>query len=104
LLAAAQASQAEAKCQQEVRIMGQTIADALIQEGEARGEARGEAKGEAKGELRATRRHLRQLLSSQFGPLPESLVQQTESMMNLERLEEALIQAPRLKSLEELRL
>ena len=72
--------------------MGQTIADQLIEE------------GEVKGELRATRRHLRQLLSSQFGALPESLAQQIESIMNLERLEKALIQAPHLKSLLELQL
>jgi hypothetical protein len=100
LLAAAQASQADARRQQEVKDVGQTIAEALIQEGEARGEAIGRAKGE----LQATRRLLQHLLSSQFGPLPESLVQQIEATADLERLEAAVIQTPRLKSLQELQL
>jgi hypothetical protein len=100
LLAAAQASQAEAQRQQEVRIMGQTIADALIAEGEARGQARGQAEGE----LRATRRHLRQLLAGKFGPLPESLIQRIESVASLEGLEQALVQVQRLQSVEELQL
>jgi hypothetical protein len=104
LLAAAQASQLETQRQLEVKTMGQTIADALIEEGQVKGEAIGQAKGEAIGELRATRRHLRQQLANQFGALPETLVQQIESTTELERLEAALIQAPRLQSLEELQL
>jgi hypothetical protein len=96
LLAAAKASQAEVRLQQEVQLMGQTIAEALIEEGIA--------KGEAKGELRALRRSLRRLLEKQFGTLPEALVRRISELTDLECLDQAIVETPGLKSLDELHL
>ncbi len=44
------------------------------------------------------------LLATQFGAVPEALLEQIENASNLERLEAALLQVPRLKSLEEFHL
>jgi hypothetical protein len=60
--------------------------------------------GVAKGELRAHRNILRRVLTRQFGALPDTVLQQIEQASDLERLATAIEQAPRLKSLDELKL
>jgi hypothetical protein len=96
LLEVAVRSQGQAGPRGEVVTMTQTIAEAWIAEGEAR--------GRVEGELRATRKLLRQLLEDRFGPLPEALVQRIEASTELERLEAAVRQAPRVPGLEQLSL
>jgi hypothetical protein len=100
LLSAAQASQSNAVLQKEVKTMVQTYGDELL----AQGEARGEARGEKKGALSALRKMLRRLLEDHFGTLPETVKQRIESATDPDRLEAAVVQAPRLDSLEQLQL
>jgi hypothetical protein len=72
--------------------MGQTIAEALIEE------------GIEKGQLLASRDTLKRLLSQRFGALPEPLVQRIEGVFDLSRLNDALDQVLRINSLDELKL
>ena len=72
--------------------MTKTIAEAWMDE------------GRAKGELQASRRLLRMLLEDAFGALPEAVVQQIEATTDLQRLQAAVRQAPRLQRLEDLQL
>ncbi len=92
LAAAAAASQQELSRRQEVQVMGQTIAEALIEE------------GMAKGALLATRASLRTLLEKRFGKLPEALIQRIDATVDIEGLQEAFHQAIDLKTLQDLKL
>ena len=65
--------------------MAQTMAEYLIQQGEARGEARGIT--------RAKREALQKLLEVRFDPIPESVVQRISSMRSLARLDALFEQA-----------
>ena len=80
--------------------MGQTIAEALIAEGEARGEARGEAIGV----LKTSRRILERVLVQRFGPLPATILQRIEAADDPERLQACIEQVSALQSLEDLAL
>jgi hypothetical protein len=86
------ASQADVARQQEVRIMGQTIADALIEE------------GLDKGRLLTLKELLRQLLEDRFGSLPANLLQQIDQATDPERLRAAALQVRHLHTPDELRL
>ena len=84
--------------------MIQTYGDELLAQGEARGEAKGEAKGEIKGALSTFRKVLRRLLEDRFGALPDAVSQRIDNATDLDRLEAAVVQAPRLDSLQQLQL
>jgi hypothetical protein len=98
LAAAAQSSQVELSRGQEVQVMGQTIAEALIEEGMAKGIE----KGMEKGALLEARELLRQLLEERFGVLPEALRQQIEGATDLPRLRAACRQFLNLAKLDDL--
>jgi hypothetical protein len=85
---------------QEIQAMTKTIAEAWMEEGMAKGLV----KGRAEGELQASRRLLRMFLEDAFGALPEAVVQQIEATTDLQRLQAAVHQAPRLQRLEDLQL
>jgi hypothetical protein len=87
-VAAAVASQADVARQQEVRIMGQTIADALIEEGR----------------LLSLKELLRRLLEKRFGSVPESILQQIDQVTDPERLQSAALEVGELQTPDELRL
>jgi hypothetical protein len=84
--------QANPARQREVENMVKTVMEDLIDQ------------GVAKGELRAHRKILRQLLTRQFGTLPEGVQQQIDQTTDLERLASAIVQVSQLKSLDELKL
>jgi hypothetical protein len=104
LLAVAEASQTELVRRQEVRVMGQTIAEALLEEGRSKGKAEGRAEGKAEGVLLATRANLRRLLEKRFGPLPSLLIQRLEATTDIDRLQAAFDQAVDLGKLDDLKL
>jgi hypothetical protein len=91
-LEAAKASQADAARRQEVQTMGQTIAEALIEE------------GIEKGQLLNARTVLRDLLQAHFGSLPEPLLRRIEAATDLQRLRAAILTVSSLKTLDELQL
>lgn len=108
LVSAARASQEDAVRQQEVESMGKTIAEALIEQGEARGEARGEMRGkilgDAHGQLHAYRESLRTLLEERFGVLPESLQRRLEAVTDASLLQACLRAVLRIRTLDDLPL
>jgi hypothetical protein len=95
-LAAAVASQADAVRQQEVRTMGQTIADALIEEGLD--------KGRNEGRLQTLKELLRRLLEDRFGHVSESILHQIDQTTDPELLLTAALQVRHLQTPDELRL
>jgi hypothetical protein len=76
----------------EVTVMVQTMADYLMEQGEARGE------------LKLARRLLRSVLEKHLGALPEGVLQRIESCDDVQRLGNAIISAPQLAKLEDLEL
>jgi hypothetical protein len=100
LIAAGVASQSAAAHQGRLNIMGQTIAEALREEGMQQGMQQGMQEGE----LRSSRRTLRYLLEDRFGPLPVELAQRIAATTDLTRLETATRQVLRLNALDELQL
>jgi hypothetical protein len=82
------ASQADVVRQQEVRIMGQTIADALSDEGR----------------LLTLKELLRRLLEKRFGTVPESILHQIDQATDPERLQSAVLEVGELQTPDELRL
>ncbi len=76
--------------------MGQTIAEAIWEEGCI--------KGEAKGELRRAKRVMKELLESRFGALPEQVLSDIESCTDDERLHAASLRIFRLEKLEDFQL
>jgi hypothetical protein len=100
LLAAAQATQADVNRQKEVGLMGQTIAEAIWEEGRLKGRS----EGHSEGELSASRRVLRQLLTERFGTLPETVLQRIEVARDLNRLMAAALQVSHLASPKDLQL
>lgn len=84
--------QANPARRKEVENMVKTVMEDLIDQ------------GVAKGELCAHRNILRRVLTRQFGPLPEPVLQQIDQAADLEGLATAIEQAPRMKSLDELKL
>ena len=98
LLEAAQRAQTKADIQKEVRVVGQTIWDEAV----AEGEQKGEQKGELKGELKAMRRNLRQLLEARFGRASEAVLQRIESTTDVERLAAAIVKVLDISAPEDL--
>ncbi|HZU39381.1 MAG TPA: Rpn family recombination-promoting nuclease/putative transposase [Gemmataceae bacterium] len=98
LLAAAQATQTDTDRQKEIRLMGQTIAEAIWEEGRLKGEA----DGELKGELKALRRTLRQLLTARFGTLPEAVAARIENCSDVDRLTAAIVRVSDIASPDEI--
>jgi hypothetical protein len=84
--------------------MSETIERTWEQEVFARGEVHGETRGEARGQLLECLENLQVVLEEKFGPIPEALVQQIESIDDLERLRAAFRQALWLTSLSDLKL
>ncbi len=72
----------------EVNAMAQTMAEYLLEQGEAR----------------AMRRLLRRSLEDKFGALPDAVLQRIEACSEAKKLEEAALKAPRLEKLEDLAL
>jgi hypothetical protein len=72
--------------------MAQTIAEHLMEQGEARGM------------VREARRIVRLLLEVRFGPLPEAVLQRIEACNEVEKLEEAGLSSPQLQKLDDLQL
>jgi hypothetical protein len=100
LRAAAVAAQTDAKHQQEVGAMADTIAVSIWKEGWTQGRS----EGLSQGELDASRRMLRRLLAARFGPLPEEVAQRIGTCTNLERLMAAAEQVQTLDKPEDLQL
>jgi hypothetical protein len=96
LVAAAQAAQADVNRQKEVSLMGQTIAEAIWEEGRS--------KGQGEGELSHARRMLRQLLTRRFGPLPEDVLQRIEAATDVERLTASGLEVLSMEKLDDLQL
>jgi hypothetical protein len=92
LLAAAQATQVNVRRQREVELMGQTIGEAIWEE------------GRVAGELRQARRILQRLLADRFGSVPEAIVQSIEASSDVERLTTAALQVSRIARPEDLSL
>jgi hypothetical protein len=90
LVTLAQASQLHVPNRQEVKIMGQTIAEALREEG--REEAR----------LLTVREMLRTVLENRFGGLPETLTQRIETITDLQQLKSWVAKAVQATSLDEI--
>jgi hypothetical protein len=72
----------------EVRQMGQTIAEALIDEGR----------------LLQGRTLLRLLLEKKVGPLPEPILQQLEAIQDIDRISQLVLQADTVNTREDLHL
>jgi hypothetical protein len=104
LQAAAVAAQTEAKHQQEVGVMADTIAESIWKEGWTQGRSEGRSEGRFEGSLDAVRLVLQRLLTASFGPLPEDVVQRIGACTDLERLIAAAEQARTLDKLEDLTL
>jgi len=82
--------------QEETRIMITTLGQTLEEWAEERGIERGQ--------LTNSRRLLRRFLENRFGPLPDDLRERIDQTTDLARLEEAILQSPSLRSLDELEL
>lgn len=72
--------------------MAETISDTLY------------GRGVAEGELRHARGVLAQLLKDRFRKLPKAVTQKIEQATSVGRLDRAILQVPRLTSLDELEL
>ena len=86
LLQAAQRVQTKADIQKEVRVVGETIWDEAVVEGE----------------LKALRRSVRQLLERRFGRAPEAVIQRIESATDVDRLAAALVKVLDISAPDEL--
>jgi len=82
LLEVVQAGVRERRYQEEIEEMGRTIAQALIEEGEARGEARGQARGA----LQKSQEILLELLEEKFGSLSTQVHEQVQGIRDAARL------------------
>jgi hypothetical protein len=100
LLAAAQATQTNVDRQKEVALVGQTIADAIWEEGLLKGRS----EGRSEGALAEARQLLRQLLADRFGALSTAVLQRIDSAADLNRLRTAVLQVSRLTAVEELQV
>jgi hypothetical protein len=100
LLAAARAAQSDANRQKEVHVMGQTIADAIYEEGVSKGRA----EGRSEGVLTALRQTLRRQLVERFGTMPEALAQRIETSTDVDLLQAALVRVLHIAAPEELQL
>jgi hypothetical protein len=96
--------QPDPNSQEEVQSMSTTLEQTLEEWAEQRGIERGMERGIERGQLVASRRLLCRLLETQFGPLADDLRQRINETLDLDRLEQALLQCPSLRSLEELEL
>ena len=94
--------------------MGQTIAEAIFEEGREKGltqgltqgrtegRVEGRAEGRVEGELQASRKMLQRLLEGRFGALPELIARRINGTSDLNRLQDAVLQVSRLEKLEDL--
>jgi predicted transposase YdaD len=82
LLEVIQAGVKDRRQQEEIEEMGKTIAQALIEEGEARGEVRGKAQGS----LQTRQEILLALLEEKFGTLSAQIHEQVQAIRDSERL------------------
>jgi Putative transposase, YhgA-like len=96
LLAAAQANNDDLVRQREIREMGEKLGSTLTD--------LAMAKGVTQGGLLTRRADLRILLEDRFEIIPEELLQRIEALEDLERLQKAIRQVYRIKSLDELNL
>jgi flagellar biosynthesis/type III secretory pathway protein FliH len=96
--------------------MGQTIAEAIWEEGRAKGltegltkgltegHSKGLTEGRSEGELGMARRILRQLLEDHFGAVSETVLQRIENATDVDRLTAAARRVSRLAKPEDLQL
>jgi hypothetical protein len=96
LVELARAGQQAALAQEEVRVMSQTIAEFLREEGKK--------EGLEKGKVLAAQEILVILLRDRFGRVPRAVRQKIEATTDVERLEECVLQAAKINSVDELRL
>jgi hypothetical protein len=89
---AARINQPDAEIQREVQTMTKTIAEAWMEEGEARGE------------LRTMRDILRRLLEKRFPQLPQAILDKIEAQTDVDRLRQAVLQVEELQKPEDLPL
>lgn len=88
----AETVQLDIRRRKEIKKMGQTIAESLIEE------------GMEKGELRLARSLLLDMLKKRFRKVPKAVKQRIEATTELSRLKEAILNAMNLESLDDLRL
>jgi hypothetical protein len=100
LVAAAQAAQSNVNRRKEVGLMGQTIAEAIYEEGLLKGRS----EGETLGELKALRLMLRQLLARRFGTVPDALLERIDSTTDIARLTAAALEVANLTNPQDLPL
>jgi hypothetical protein len=100
LRAAALATLVDANRQKEVGDMGQTIGEAIWEEGRFKGQS----EGRSQGRLEASRELLRDLLTDRFGTVPEALLQRITAATDPDRLKAAAVQVLHIASPEELQL
>jgi hypothetical protein len=91
----AQEAQATLDRQKEVKIMSQTIAESIFEEGLTKGKMEG---------LNIVRGILKQILEKRFGPLPEKINGDLENCTEIERLNAAIDGALGLDKLEDFHL
>jgi hypothetical protein len=84
----AEAVQRDSRRRKEIKTMGQTIAESLMEEGE----------------LRGVRNVLLAVLKKRFRKVPKTVKQRIETTTELSRLKEAILEAMTLESLDDLRL
>jgi hypothetical protein len=96
LVEAALAHQPDPISQEEVQLMSTTLGQTLEEWAEQRGIERGQ--------LATSRRLLCRMAEDRFGFLPEALRRRIDETTDLGRLEDAVVQCPSLRSLEELDL
>ncbi len=104
LRAANQAALTDASRQKEVADMGQTIGEAIWEEGRLKGQSEGRSEGRSEGALQVSRDLLRELLTDRFGTVPETVLQRIASATNVERLTAAVRQVFRIAAPEDVPL
>jgi len=104
LLAAAQATQTNVDRQKEVGLMGQTIAEAIWEEGRLKGHSEGRFEGRSEGALDVARQILRELLEDKFGVVSEIVLQRIANATDVDRLKAAARHLSRLVKPEDLQL
>lgn len=99
LLAAAAESIEDASRGREVKVMGRTSAEELIEKGIAIGEERGEERGR----IAAKREMLIQLMRQKFGPIPADVESAIGGLQDPRRVDELLLRFVTATSLDEMK-
>jgi hypothetical protein len=84
--------------------MGQTIGEAIWEEGRLKGLSEGKLEGKHEGELKALRQSLRRLLVDRFGKVSDAMLHRIENSADTDRLLAAIVQVLHIDSPEKLEL